>query len=126
MCVACEEPETSSDGEYSGTIVECTGNTADQDLTVVLMITNTGFNDAQYVGGATTGTMAIDSRGNTLKPLYESLGNYYEFPTGTTVRVTIENLGKIMPGTLMLQTLRVGIGSTNNQLEFNDVLIVWD
>jgi hypothetical protein len=124
LSASCEEPETSSNGNYSGTIVECIGSTAEQELTVALMITNTGFNDEQWVGGASNGTTAVDSKGNTLKP-YSNMGHFYEFPTGTAVRVTVERLGKIMPGTLMLQTLKVSIG-TENMLEFHDVLIAWD
>ncbi len=123
LCVSCEKA-TSNDGNYSGTIVECIGNTAEQELTVTLMITNSGLNDEQWVGGAGNGTMAIDNKGNTLTP-YSNMGNFYEFPTGTAVRVTVERLNKILPGTLKLQTLKVSIG-TENMLEFKDVLIAWD
>ncbi len=130
LCVSCEkeiivgQEVRSSNGQYVATLVHCTGNTTEQELSVVLMITNTEFNAEAWVGGY-GGTVAIDGRGNTLTP-YHSAGYFHDFPTGVAVRVTIERLGKIMPGTMMLQSLTVSIGSSGNVVEFRNVPIVWN
>ena len=111
-------------GQYTGQIVEVTGNAGNQNVTVVVMITNTGANTRQYIGGSTDGTMAVDVNGNTLKP-YSSTGVNTELPSGVPVRVTIARMEPIPPGTPMLRTVRVSIGTRNNMLEFRNVPIIW-
>ena len=121
--VACSKTETKG-GKYTAVLVECIGNAAAQEINAVLMITNTGFNESHRVGGAVHGTMAIDDRGNTLKP-HSNSGYLYEFPTGVPVRVTVERMGPVMQGTLTLRILTVSIGPSNNIVEFRNVPIVW-
>jgi len=111
-------------GNFSAQVIECFGNAGNQEITVVLMMTNVGFNEKFYVGGSLNGTMAVDVGGNTLKP-HSSTGNLYEFPTGVPVRVTIERISPIMAGTPMLRTLRVNIGTSKNIVEFRNVPIAW-
>jgi len=91
---------------------------------VVVTITNRGTNERKYIGGSLEGTMAVDIQGNTLKP-YSSSGVLTELPTAVPVKVTIDRFGPILPGTPMLRTLRVSIGSRNNIVEFRNVPIVW-
>ena len=111
-------------GNFTVTVAQCTANAGTQEMTVVVMITNTGPNDQKWVGGSNDGTMAVDVRGNTLKP-YTSAGWLHEFPTRVPVRVTIERFGPIVPGTAMLRTLRVSIGSNSNIVEFRNVPVNW-
>ena len=111
-------------GQYSAQIVECFGNAGSQNVTLVVMITNNGANTRQFIGGNGDGTMAIDVSGNTIKP-YSSTGVNTEFPSGVPVRVTIARMEPIAPGTPMLRTVRVSIGTRNNLLEFRNVPIVW-
>ena len=111
-------------GNYSAVLTQVSGNAGTQDLTVVVTITNRGPNARQFVGGSLSNTMAVDMRGNTLKP-YSSTGVSVEFPTNVPVRVEITRFGPVMPGTMMLRTLRVSIGTSNTMLEFRNVPIVW-
>ena len=111
-------------GQYTGQIVEVVGNAGNQNVTVVVMITNTGPNTRQYIGGNGDGTMAVDVNGNTLKP-YSSTGVNTELPSGVAVRVTVARMEPIPPGTPMLRTLRISVGTRNNMLEFRNVPIVW-
>ena len=111
-------------GQYSAQVVECVGNAGNQSITLVLMITNTGPNTQQFICGNSGGTMAVDVYGNTLKP-YSNTGINTELPSGVPVRVTIARLEPIPPGTPMLRTVRVSIGTRNNMLEFRNVPIVW-
>ena len=110
--------------QYSAQIVECSGNAGNQSVTLVVMITNTGPNTRQYIGGNGDGTLAIDVHGNTLKP-YSSTGVNTELPSGVPVRVTIARMEPIPPGTPVLRTVRVSIGTRNNMLEFRNVPIIW-
>ncbi len=90
-----------------------------------MAVTNVGTNSSAYIGGSLNGTMAIDSNGSTIKP-YSSAGTYYELPSGVTLRVEIDRLQPVMPGTPMFQTLRVSIGSGNdNVADFRNVPITW-
>jgi len=109
--------------KFSVQIIECFGNASTQEIAVVLMITNNGFNERRWIGSASN-TMAVDNQGNTLKP-FRSAGVLLDFPTGVPVRVTIERMGPIFAGTPMLRILRVEIGSSKNIVEFRNVPIVW-
>jgi len=111
-------------GQFTVVLTQCKGNAGTQDLTVVVTVTNRGTNDRKFIGGSLEGTMAVDIQGNTLKP-YSSSGVLVDLPTAVPVKVTIERFGPILPGTLMLRTLRVSIGSRNNIVEFRNVPIVW-
>jgi len=111
-------------GNYTAVLTQVSGNAGTQDLTVVVTITNRGPNARQFVGGSTSGTLAVDMLGNTLRP-YSSTGVSTELITGVPVRVEIARFGPIMPGTMMLRSLRVSIGTSNTMLEFRNVPIVW-
>jgi len=111
-------------GNFSAVVTQVTGSAGTQDLTVVVTITNRGPNARRYVGGSLSGTMAVDIGGNTIKP-YSSTGVDVDLPTGVPVKVSIARFGPILPGTAMLRTLRVSIGSSNEILEFRNVPIAW-
>ena len=114
----------SSTGQYLVTLSDCRGNAGTQDLTVVVTVVNKGTNQKRFVGGSSDGTMAVDVTGKTLKP-YSSAGVQVDLPTGVPVKVTIERFGPIIQGTPMLRTLRVSVGSSNNIVEFRNVVIIW-
>jgi hypothetical protein len=112
-------------GQYSVQLVECTGNASSQSVTAVITITNTGPNDRAYIGGSLDGTVAIDSNGATAKP-YSSAGVMYNLPSGVVVRVAVEDIGPVRPGTPMFQSLQISIGSgRDNTVNLRNVPIVW-
>jgi hypothetical protein len=119
------DPTVSTLGQFHIRLIECTGSTTLQSVTAIIEITNTGTNSRAYIGGSTNGSLAVASDGSTIKP-YSSTGKYCELPTNVTVRVAIERIEPVMPGTPFFQILRIGIGDGNdNKAEFRHVPIVW-
>ena len=112
-------------GQFHVQLIECVGNASSQNVTAVLAVTNTGPNTLVYIGGNSDGSLAVDSYGSTIKP-YNSAGKQYDLPSGTVVRVEIDRIEPVSPGTPMFQILRISFGSGhNNTIDFRNVPIVW-
>ncbi len=106
-------------------LVECVGSASLQNVTAVLTITNDGPDTGLYIGGNSDGSLAVDNLGNTSKP-YSSAGRYYKLPYGVTVKVEVERIGPVRPGTSMFQILSVSVGSGENSVvSFRRVPIAW-
>ena len=110
-------------GNYTVQIVECTGSRSNQQIEIVLMITNKGVNSGFYIGGDVYGTMAVDNYGNTLYP--SGYGSHYEFPTGVPVKIVMRPMKLADPRTSMLSYLKIGIGDAKKIVEFRNIPITW-
>lgn len=112
-------------GQYQVSLVECIGNASAQSVTAVVIITNRGPNDKQFIGGSLNNTIAIDNYGTSYIP-YNSAGVLTDLPTGVPVRVNINRIEPVMPGISMFRLLRVSIGGkAKSSVEFRNVPIVW-
>lgn len=112
-------------GQFRVQLIECIGNTSSQSVTAILAVTNTGPNTHFYIGGSSNGSMAVDSYGSTVKP-YNSAGKHYDLPSGVVVRVEIDRIEPVRPGTPGFQTLRVSLGvGDNNIIDFRNIPIIW-
>ena len=112
-------------GQFQVQLIECVGNASSQNVTAIMLVTNTGPNAYLYIGGSLNGSVAIDSHGMTSKP-YGSAGQQYDLPSNVTVRVEIPRIEPVRPGTPMFQSLGISFGTgANNMIYFRNVPIVW-
>lgn len=113
------------DRQFYVQLIECVGNTSAQSVTAIMAVTNNGPNAYRYIGGSLNGSVAIDSNGYTSKP-YNSAGKQYDLPSGVTVRVEIDRIEPVAPGTPSFQSLTISLGSgQNGSVMFRNVPIVW-
>lgn len=111
--------------QFNVQLIECVGNASSQSVTAVMAVTNTGPNAFVYIGGSLNGSVAIDSYGSTSKP-YNSAGHQYDLPSGVVVRVEIDRIEPVRPGTPMFQSLDISFGSgKDNTVRFRNVPIIW-
>ena len=107
-------------GNYTVQLLQCTANRGNQEIEIVLLMTNRGVNEGMYLGASSS--LAIDNYGNTLSGFGTQ---YYEFPTGVPVKVTVNRIKLADPRTTMLSYYKIEMKSSNNFVEFRNVPVGW-